>query len=330
METTETRITEKIRSANGLVLILTHGDLDGVVSAIMMTKILRESLTNTNHIEVVFTLPKWIHTHTETDVYDLIILLDIAVNNRDIKSAEKFMEKNKNKMIWIDHHYHPESFDDIIVGNPSYKSNVYLMRDLFVNFDFSEIDDLIEMAHEADQGKGDSVFHKALKVNPQSDETRYEIYRMGTVLRYGELYKKSYERLVKKAEYYDEKQFPNTMRIIEERVKQYDCVSIVDIRHERKRRMDMTQLAFELYRKTPFVVIKYFGSNEKNHEFLKISVTPKVKINLLDVFNLKSGAPFKVIIPNGFASDQEIVKILAEAYKKYRENEKVEKAEQSL
>jgi len=76
------------------VLILCHGDLDGIGSGLAIYDLIRPYAHN---VEKLFTLPHRIGEHSNTDVYDLIILADIAINNRSVEMAFNFIKKNHQK-----------------------------------------------------------------------------------------------------------------------------------------------------------------------------------------------------------------------------------------
>ena len=99
------------------VLILAHGDLDGIGSGLALYEIIKP---NAKHIEKVFTLPHYLSKHTDCAGYDLIILVDLAINNRSVQMAFNFMNKYPNKVVWIDHHYLSRNLRKKMAEYPQY------------------------------------------------------------------------------------------------------------------------------------------------------------------------------------------------------------------
>lgn len=291
-------------------LLLTHGDLDGIVSGMMMYEIYKNKF---DKIEVLFTLPHKIHEINTIDPYDFIIVTDIAINNRDTSLTKGFLERiSDKKVIWIDHHYKPEEIDGVKCY-PEYKSCVSLIQSIYHKEFDERMERLIELAHETDQGHGDNIFNKALKVNLKSDETRREIFRLITSIEDGALYNHSLSQIKKKADFYDERIASNMDYILENCVEIRDNVAILDMRDERNKRVDNTELFFKLYEKAPIVVKRYYDSNDKNQEYYLICRDNDVGINLLDAFNLRSGASFRISIKKKRGID-DVVEYLNQLY----------------
>ncbi|MGV9199916.1 MAG: hypothetical protein ACOC44_15215 [Promethearchaeia archaeon] len=106
------------------------------------------------------------------------------------------------------------------------------------------------MAHQTDQGYGDNIFNKALKINLKSDETRREIFRLTTSITVGSLYNHSLSQIKQKADFYDERIASNMEYVLENCVEIKDNVAVLDMWDERIRRLDNTKLFFTLYEKS--------------------------------------------------------------------------------
>ena len=286
-----------------LALRLLHGDLDGVVSGIMLGCI----FPHVKKWETVFTFPHLINTHTHTKPYNLVVCCDLAINNRDPRKALAFINRNKNKVVWLDHHY-AQSFDMPNVIIRKRDSMVHLLQELFPAIKYPrKVTEMIKYAHETDLGDGDNIFNHALKVRMKPNETRFEILTYGESVVGGEAECVSLEKIEYKAGLYpsirDNTQyaFDNFRTVVGE-------TSFIDLRKYRRRTVDWTLLAFMTYKVSTFCVIKFMshdkrksGDNNRNtapKPYLKISRAPTTDVNLLTAFNLHSGADFKITIRN--------------------------------
>ena len=81
-------------------VIVTHGDMDGVISAALLVKALRISP------RIVFTQPHQLdQVKLDPASFKEIYVTDIAVNNRDIEMTKSFIETyRKSIKVWVDHH----------------------------------------------------------------------------------------------------------------------------------------------------------------------------------------------------------------------------------
>lgn len=307
------------------VLILAHGDLDGISSGLALYEILKP---NSRHIEKVFTLPHYLNMHTACDGYDLIVLVDLAINNRSIQMAFNFLNKWHDKVVWIDHHYlsrnlrrKMEEYSHYI--NRRKKSCIELIWELFPNFKYSpKVEELMQLGHLTDQGEGNNLFNKALKVNLRAEETRYEIWDYAVMTTPAlESERRLFERLKYKEQRYEEVE-SNSQNAIDKFGEFHDRIAIIDIINYSAHTVDKTLIPFLLYKKYDVVVTKYLEKKKKNsnnktklREYLTISVAPKCKLNLLHVFNLQSGAEFRITIEN----------LNQETNKRYTNKELIEK-----
>lgn len=299
-------MTPKIPYDN--VLILAHGDLDGIGSCLAVYDIIKP---HTRNIEKLFTLPHRISEHTKIDVYDLVVLADIAINNRSPEQAFNFIKKYHHKMLWIDHHYLSRNLKNRIKQYPHVlierrKSCIQYIKELFPSFNFSpKITVIMDFGHLTDQGLGNNIFNKSLKVNLRAEETRDEIWRWAIKLKNGEEERWCYERLkYKETRYITLRE--NSQTAIDKLGIFHNKIAIVDIINYSDSTVDKTLIPFLLYDRYNVVVTKYLEKKKKGtrddkfklREYLTISVAPKCRLNLLKVFNLESGAEFRITIEN--------------------------------
>lgn len=305
-------------------LLLAHGDLDGIVSAVQMRYIFDD---NVKEWDVLFTLPHWIRKHTELENYDLIIVVDISVNNRNERMSLDWIKNIKCDLIWWDHHYCPENISDVyksnrsIVINPDFRSCVSLIKSLKPDKKYpKKVEGLIEEAHKTDQGDGGNLFNWALKINLKADETRYEIYNYG-ISEGGEMERYCFDRIKRKAIKYEPVYF-NTLDLKSQKQVIKHPVSFVDIKDNRDRTVDKTLMAFECYKEgTPFCIIKFL-STDNGDEYITISRDNTIDINLLPLFGLRSGQDFRITVRNKW-SDEKLYQILKGAYEKWKKEKKI-------
>ena len=291
------------------VLFIAHGDVDGIMALVMFFYIFHKFYEN---IEILFTQPYYIHKwHNFCEVYDLIIVLDLAIDNRNDRHSTKFLDKYQNKVIWIDHHISTIEHS-CYINNESFESCVYFLRALFPNQKFNnKINKLIEIAHKTDRGDTHNIYNRALKVNQKNDETRKEIFEYAMGIKNGAQEKKASIKLQQKSLKYDEME-RNTYSLYNDttRTKIYDLVTIIDNRRNRKQHIDKTLLAFTCYEKTPFMIYKFFSkpklvkdkfgkSKTIEDEYTTITCDRrKTRTNVAGLFGYKHGAKYRITRPN--------------------------------
>ena len=305
--------------------LFAHGDFDGTVGCIMAHSI----FPNVKKWEVIFTFPHLINTHQKTKPYKLVVCVDLAINNRDPRKALAFINRNKNKLVWFDHH-HAQKFNMPNVIIRKRDSIGELLQELFPAIRYTrKVQQLIKYAHQTDMGNGENIFNHALKVRMKPNETRFEILAYGTGVVGGEGEQVALDNIEYKASKYPyvrkntQYAFDNFRTVIGD-------VSILDLRKYRRHTIDWTLLSFLCYKETPFCVIKFMSHDRRKKDdkrqtapkpYLKISRTPRTEVNLLKVFNLYSGADFKITIRNWYRKynriykDSEIAEILMNANK---------------
>lgn len=287
-------------------LIVAHGDLDGIVSATLMKYVFKNRL---KVVEVIYTRPHYIKIFNpnatkpenrgiKTDIYDLIIVVDIAVNNRDPQSTINFINSVRHKLLWIDHHETTVDLPTCIIRKKD--SCVKLITDLFPDAKYpKKVKELIKNAHDTDMGNGDNIYNHSLKINLRSDEARREIDMYGTSLLGGELETLMLDRITIKSNRHNDlikhsNEVYDTLRSI------HGNITVLDIREYRNKTIDSTYLFHKCYKDTPVVIFKYLSTNksEGGEEYLKIARSRDYYLNLPRLFGLKSGAKYRITIPN--------------------------------
>ena len=278
--------------------IFAHGDGDGIACAIKVFLFLESRCKN---IEIIWTKPHLIGSHINTGAYDLIIVVDIAVNNRDPHMTRKWIQKHQKKLIWIDHHmsYFKLNFPNVIIKEKD--SCIELLNEIFANFNLKYSKRALEVmkyGHLSDIGQINNRYYKALKINLKADETRDEIFKYATKHPQLEKVRICSQKIDEKAKIYDERIAPNTRRLFNSNSYRVDNTTFIDIRNCRTRTIDKTLLAFIAYENSDFCIIKYYNNLEEKREYLNISVKPDISVNLLKTFHLQSGAKYRITRPN--------------------------------
>lgn len=287
-------------------LIMAHGDLDGIASAGLMNLIFRhncdviETCFYRSHFIKVFN-PKATKPENKgiiTDKYDLIIVVDLAINNRDYKSVETFIKSIENKLLWIDHHYTNKTIPICIIK--SHNSCVALIQQLFPNAIYPrKVLELIEHAHRTDMGDGDNIFNHSLKVNLRSDEARYEILRYMTSIVGGELERISLER-IKLKDIRHLLLVKNSDEALANWTTFYKNVAVIDAIDHRDKTTNSTYMFFECYKKAKCVIYKYLSTHRDRggEEYMKIARSNDCNIHLPQLFGLPSGAKYRITKKN--------------------------------
>ena len=295
---------------NSDVAIITHGDLDGIISGVMVAEIIQPYCRK---IETIFTQPFLIN-EIPTKVlesYDRIFMCDLAINNRRPEMTLSFIQAHANKIIVIDHHrgwvkYNIHKFANFIKYiDENAKSCVSLIKRL-TSFKFHpRTEELIKYAHLTDQGNGNNEFNWALKINLRSNEAREQIYNYAMSLS-GGLSEWYYIKSIKE----------NTNFILKKLSKINRNVMFIDMRRERDKTVDKTLMFFTAYKKAPFVVLKFL-SNINGEEY--ITIATNTRKDLVKLFKLSSGQSYRITIRNStkkygqgkvLFTDNDLVKIL--------------------
>lgn len=296
-----------------VAIIIAHGDLDGVVSAVITYLI---KIRDYHKIEICFTQPYWIADGKhigDLSKYDHIYVVDIALNNRDTVSVMKFIQRYGRKLTWYDHHYGWNDIDNFLRSasfkcylDEREKSCVNLIRRVHKDFEFKEkINGLIKLAHQTDCGEIDNLFYKAIKLNPKNDESRREIVRYALSADGLEIERQSLISLKIKASLY-EKIRQNALSVLREDSYKKSNVLFIDLKHRGYFPIDKTLAFFEGYKHAPYVVLKYLTKSEDEC----ITVATNTSKNLVKTFNLPSGQPYRITLFKPNLSDKDIIKKL--------------------
>lgn len=260
------------------LLIVAHGDLDGIVSAVLVARKYPERDIRATFVQP-FTLDK-----VEVADDDEVVVVDVAVNNRNPQMTMDFTVRLGDRLLcWYDHHQGWElvdADDKFIIDSTAPSCAAVIGGDKT----------LVADATAADTRKGElssraSLIEKATKANLADNSIREAAFAW----------------LIG-----DESQSP----ILEAAAERYAAiqaeteqlsatyqatgnVALVDARNS-NHQYDLTQLLLAGQKLAAFAVARVV--NPAGEEFLTIATSDK-EVNLVEVFDLGSGAPFRISIP---------------------------------
>lgn len=263
------------------LLIVAHGDLDGIISAVLVGL---ECLSR--DIRIDFAQPFTVDKVEIPDDVDEVVVVDLAINNRDPLMTMSFINRLGDKLLsWTDHHQGWEPFDvdqdhyDRFEIDPKAPSCASMLGSRGT---------LVEDATAADTRQGKlswraDLIERATKANLSDNSVREAAFwwLLG-----------------------DEGQFP----ILEKAARKYAAiqeeterlsatyqvtgqVALVDARSAGQ--YDLTQLLLAGQKLAPFAVAQTV--NPSGEEGLTIATSRK-DVSLVELFGLGSGAPFRVSI----------------------------------
>jgi hypothetical protein len=283
-------------------IVVSHGDLDGIISASIISVNYNMPAEN-----IIFTQPFLLDKITIPEYVEEICIVDIAVNNRNPDMTKEFIERYRDKIkLWVDHH---EGYallkewlgeDKVIAGDSP--SCPQLMREsgFIVPEEWVDAANAADRPTEYKETELSRFLNRALKYGILSEDEELKEMIMKTIVRY----------LVKS---YKNEDYAEEERLLEEYGKLYEEIEentiesageiqeipgfkykVGYIKLEREKKVDITKLFILGYKLYDIVIIQKY--NKEDEEITLIGTKLK-EINLLQIFNLKSGAPFRISLP---------------------------------
>jgi hypothetical protein len=257
-------------------LVISHGDVDGVISAALLAEKHQLSLQET---DVVFTQP-FLVEKVKTDGYKQIYICDLAVNNRDPQMTQRFIESLGNRLVvWYDHHQgwtNSGLTDERFVIDESAASCAIII---------GGDQQWVEAANAIDSRKGQSdlgqLLDQSMRVDLSDEEVRRYAFEYLLGQNDGSLLKKKqkeYETIQEKT-----RQLVNSGEVRGQTL-------VVDTRGHKG--FDRTQLCLLGYERAPYVCV--LGTTPPPEEKVTTLVATNTNTNLVKVFGLQSGAPFRI------------------------------------
>jgi hypothetical protein len=278
-------------------LLVTHGDYDGIASAV---EILAGSGLPLSETQVIFTQPFLLDKITIQEDVEQIFITDIAINNRDPEMTKNFISLCGDRLAkWFDHHqgWPTELRDDSkFVIIPEAKSCASIVgTDLQIMADADAADSRIGELSPRGQ-----LIEQAMKANLADDSIRFAAVKW---LLGDESQKSVLEEAAKKyAEIQDETELLSLGYV------KVGNVAIVDARRP-NHQYDLTQLLLAGQKLAPFAVVRTV--HPQQGEGLTIA-TNLQNIDLVAMFALASGAKFRVSLP-GKRLEETLVKLQMQA-----------------
>ncbi len=271
------------------LLLVAHGDFDGIVSAVLASW--RHPLED---VRVAFVQPFTVDKVEVADDEDVIVV-DVAVNNRDSKMTTDFISRLGGRLYrWFDHHQGWESLkiDDRLVINSDAPSCAQVVMSSSQDGDMEYyFGTLVADATAADTRQGQlsseaDLIERATKANLSDDSVREAAFRwlLGDKSKLSVLEAAAEKYAAIQAE---TERLSATYRVT-------GNVAVVDAR-ESEHNYDRTQLLLAGQKVAPFAVV--VSANPRAGEDYLTIATSRKDVNLVEIFGLPSGAPFRVSIP---------------------------------
>ena len=281
---------------NNKILIVAHGDLDGITSAALLAEQLGIEYEDLN---VVFTQPFLVDKIVIPDEIEKVYVVDIAINNRDPGMTHKFIADLGDKLVrWYDHH---EGWsENVMIGGVDFDRDVSDMK--YYNFIIdptmsacaellgNECDKRVRDAIIADTREGKlSLTGQLIERAVKSDMSNDTIRMWAVKLLMGD---EDFRQSLEAAEQAYQLVETETDRLSQHyEVKgNVACVDATESNHA----YDLTQFLLAGQELATFAVVKTVNpvTNEE-----MVTVATNSKTNLVILFGLPSGAPFRVSLP---------------------------------
>ncbi len=267
-------------------VVVAHGDFDGIVSAV---RLLEQLCIPAEDAKVIFTQPFLIDRVEIPDNIEHIYVVDLAVNNRDPEMTETFIESLGTRLEgWYDHHQGWWSEHVHLDGRFHIAEDAEACACLFGHGN----DPLVQDAIATDTRHGElseqaQVIEHACRADMHNDGIRVAAVKWLL----GDWSQR--EILENAAEKYAEIQ-KETERLAAT-YEADDNVATVDARSTPAENFDLTQLLLT-GQKIAAVAAMVIHTDPRSGEKM-VTVATQRKVNLVEIFGLLSGAPFRVTLP---------------------------------
>ena len=293
---------------------LAHGDLDGVISAAMIGKVYGTKSEDYGLREVRFTQPHEID-RVAVKPNEILFVVDIAVNNRDPAMTLKFVQDNRDRIaLWFDHH---RGWSGFLGKVPLEVRNRFTIdesapscaRVLYNTYRAWVPESWERNGTASDTGQLDRLsedgwlLYKAIKADIRDEEAKRRAVRWLLHRR-----EEDYEFLRRKAEEYD--RGPGNIEPLLSKIKLIEGVAVME---EDIQGIDRLRLFLEMERMSPLGVGVMRGRTEYG-EVISVG-TGREDIDLVKVFNLRSGNPRNVILPASSWKIEDVVALLTKRVK---------------
>jgi len=289
-------------------VIICHGDGDGIISAASIARLLgRETMTI---ITQPFLLGKVVIPEDITNIY----VVDIAVNNKDVQMTRDFASTHADKIvIWADHHQGTDILADIIGKKLVFDDTEPSCPSLLLKAGYSVPKKWVDAANASDRPtdfpatdlstRYNHAFKAALVEAQEGNRTIVEEIQQNfiTELRLDSNGQCKSDIVSKYVEKYQEVKEATTMAAdsIEELIPGVGVITLGE------KRVDKTGLCLASYKKHPIVVIHFISP--ENGEMVTMVATNREDLNLVEVFGLPSGPPFRILLNGDFEESKKLI-----------------------
>lgn len=285
-------------------VIICHGDGDGIISAAVL-------LNEIGEAEIIITQPFLLDKVVIKDDIEQIYVVDIGVDNKDINKTIEFSRKHLEKIkLWVDHHQGTELLEVVLGSKLIFNQNAPSCPMLLKSC--CEVpDEWLDAANASDRPNDfkptalSERYNKAFKVSlievQDGDKNAIDKVQRAFIkeLLSGEksplitAYGSKYEPILKA-----------TKAAADALVELIPGVGITTLTADK---IDKTAVSLEGYKKFPVVIVQF--TSAENGQPVTMVTTNRKDLNLVEKFNLPSGAPFRVNLPGNF---KEIKKLIVE------------------
>jgi hypothetical protein len=294
--------------------IIAHGDGDGTIAA---------AVARLNGAQGRLVCAQPFLLHKLPDLTRPAIIVDIAVDNKNPEATLEWAKRNADCIAaWIDHHEGGEALAEILGDKFIYDSSAPSCPALMAEHGFAVPVEWVAAANACDRPteytttdlsvRYNSAFKVALVALQNGDKTAVEVVPTAFV---EELVSGAESPLVtERATAYPVLEAA-TSAAFERLTEMIPGVVYTDV-PEGQGGIDLTSLLVKGYKKAPVVVIS--TTSVQNSEPIVIVATDRKDLNLVKVFSLGSGAPFRIIL-TGEKADLDYVRSTFEKRKEAEE-----------
>lgn len=288
-------------------LVICHGDGDGLIGAAVAIK---DFCLKMEETEIVITQPFLLDKVVVRDQVMAIFVIDIAVNNRDVDMTINFVRKYEDRIVsWIDHHQGTDVLENILgitlISGDKEPSCPSLMK----NAGFVVSDDWLRTANACDRPTDfaptelSKRYNKALKVSliEAEEGNRIAIDQVQRAFLFELLDGEKWQLITDYGKRY-QAILTATKKAAESFTELLPGVGIVLLGDEK---VDKTVVCTEGYKKYPVVVIQFHSL--KDGEPVTMVATNNKEVNLVNIFRLPSGPPFRVNLPGNLKKIKELI-----------------------
>ena len=277
------------------ILIVAHGDLDGMTSAALLAEQLG---IESKDLSVVFTQPFLVDQVVIPSEIEKVYVVDLAVNNRDVEMTARFIERFGDKLVqWIDHHHgwDDKVYDKRFVIDPTAPACAAMLGN---GYDTRVQDAIASDTRKLELLPTGQLIDRAIKSDMSEDGIRLWAVKL---LMGAEQFRNPLEMAEKAYELVENETTRLSRGFMVDGSICYNpvdnevigCVAFVDTTNS-THKYDLTQLLLAGQGLAHFAVVKIVNSRD-NEEM--ITIATKSGVNLVELFELLSGAPFRVTLP---------------------------------